>query len=115
MLIELDCNPSEDLAYDSIKEHLFVKVIAPINDAIVDTAPISELIVKCINLHDSKPLFPSEFKKHICLLEKGIDPAEIQKVINTLVNANFLRYNGDGRLVWHSRFVETEIKAQYAT
>ena len=59
-----------------------------------------------------KPLFPSDVKK--LLSDKAVNPTEAQKVIDTLVNINLLRYNADGELVWHSRFVEAEIKALYS-
>ena len=114
---KLDSNPNEDLAYKSIKEHLFVKLIAPVNNVIIDSAPLSELIVKCIISHDSKPLFPSELKVYLKSNlkeeETNYNPAEAQKVIDALVNVNALRYNAEEKLVWHSRFVEAEMKAQY--
>ena len=110
---KLDSDTDEDLAYESIKEHLFVKVIAPVNNVIADTIPLSELIVKCIISHDSKPLFPSELKTYLKSNLKDTDSTEAQKVIDALVLANLLRYNAEEKLVWHSRFVETEMKAQY--
>ena len=114
---KLDSNANEDLAYKSIKEHLFVKIIAPVNNVIIDSAPLSELIVKCIISHDSKPLFPSELKVYLKSNlkeeETNYNPAEAQKVIDALVNVNALRYNAEEKLVWHSRFVEAEMKAQY--
>ena len=145
----LDSDQNEDLAYESIKEHLFVKVIAPVNNVIADNIALSELIVKCIISHDSKPLFPSELKMYlksnlkdkypteaqkvidalvVANLLKYNDPAEAQKVIDALVNtnllkynevidalvkANLLRYNAEEKLVWHSRFVEAQMKIQY--
>ena len=51
-----------------------------------------------------EPLFPSELKKR--LYNKGTDPAEVQKIIDALINANLLRYNANGRLVLHNRLVE---------
>ena len=103
---------SEESVYDRIKEYLFIKVMAPINNVIISTAPVSELIMEYFGQCDFKPLFPSELKKH--LYDKGTDPAEVQKISNALVNANLLRYNADGRLVLHSRLVEAEIKAKYS-
>ena len=110
---KLDSEPNEDLAYKSIKELLFVKVIAPASNVIIDTAPLSELIIKCIISHDSKPLFPSELKMYLRSNLKDINLAETQKVIDALVLANLLRYNAEEKLVWHSRFVEAEMKVQY--
>ena len=104
---------NEDSAYESIKEYLFINIIAPVNNAIIDTTPLSELIVKCVISHDSKPLFPSELKVYLRSNLKDTDPAEAQKVIDTLVLANLIRYSAEKKLVWHSRFVEAEMKAQY--
>ena len=36
---QLDSNLNDKLIYDSIKRHLFARFIAPINNAIVTTAP----------------------------------------------------------------------------
>ena len=100
---------SEEILYDRIKEHLSIKVVAPIENIITNTTPISKRIVECF-CENSKPLFPSELKKHI----PRYDPVEIQKVIDVLLYGNLLRYNADGKLMWHSRLVETEMKAQYS-
>ena len=100
---------SEELVYGKIKEYLFIKVMAPINDVIINTAPVSKSIIKHFDLHDFKPLFPSVLKERLY----NTDPAEAQKIIDILVNANLLRYNADGKLVLHSRLVEAEIKAKY--
>lgn len=109
---KLDRSLSEDLVYDRIKEHLFIKVIVPIKNVIIENAPVSELIIKCFISNNSQPLFPSQLKND--LRHKDIVPAEAQKIIDALVNANLLRYNANGQLVWHGRFVEAEIKAQYS-
>ena len=106
-----ETNEDLQLVYDRIKEYLFIKVMVPINNVIISTAPVSELIIKCFGLWDFKPLFPSQLKEH--LYNKGTDLAEVQKTIDILVNANLLRYNSDGRLVLHSRLVGIEIKAKY--
>ena len=110
----LDSDQNEDLAYESIKKHLFIKVIAPVNNVIADTIPLSELIVKHIISCDSKPLLPSELKMYLRSNLKDTKPAKAQTVIDALVNANLLRYNAEGKLVWHSRFVEAEMKIQYS-
>ena len=94
---------SEESVYDRIKEYFFIKVMVPINNVIINTAPVSELIMEYFGQCDFKPIFPSELKKH--LYEKGTNPAEAQKIIDVLVNANLLRYNADGKLVLHSRLV----------
>ena len=99
------------LMYDSIREYVWIKVMAPINTVIISTAPVSELIIKYFIQCDLKPLLPSELNKH--LYNKGINPAEAKKTIGDLVNVSLLRYNADGRLMLHSRLVETEIKAKY--
>ena len=107
-IFEADAN--EDIMYDRIKEHLSTKVVATIKNIITNTAPVSKRIVECF-CEKSKPLFPSELKKHVDLL--NYDPVEIQKVIDVLVIANLLRYNADGKLTWHSRLVEADMKAQH--
>lgn len=102
---------NEDLCYDIIKECLITKVVAPINNIIVSTSPESKFIIECFNSSSSKPLFPSEIKKQLQEQEVA-DPAKVQKVIEDLVNANLLRYNASGRLMWHSKLVEAEMKRQ---
>ena len=99
---------NEDIVHDRIKEHLSIKVVTPIKNIITNTAPISKRIVKCF-CEKSKPLLPSELKQHL----STYDPIEIQKVIDVFLIANLLRYNADGRLTWHNRLVETEMKVDF--
>ena len=99
------------LAYDRIREYVWIKVMAPINTVISSTAPVSELIIEYFIQCDLKPLLPSELNKH--LYDKDIKPSKAKKTISVLVNASLLRYNADGRLMLHSRLVEAEIKAKY--
>ena len=96
------------LMYDSIREYVWIKVMAPINTVIISTAPVSGLIIEYFIQCDLKPLLPSELNKHLC--NKGINPAEAKKTIGDLVNASLLRYNANGRLMLHSRLVEANIK-----
>ena len=102
---------NENMIYHRIKGYLFIKVVAPLKNIIINTAPISKEIVKCF-CDQPKPLLPSELKQFTRFT--SYDPVEIQKVIDVLLNANLLRYNADGRLMWHNRLVEAEMKAQYS-
>jgi len=102
-------NCSEDEIYDMVRDRLYSTVAVTAVNAVVDNAPTSEHIIQSIATNG--PLFPSELKK-------GIDDktdmkrAIVQETINHLVNANLLRYQADGRLTWHNKFVFNIITAQ---
>lgn len=79
-------NLDDDLIYNIIDNWLYTRFVAPINDVIINNAPVSEHIIECFI---SEPaLFPSILKKQLYA-----HPAEVQHVIDALVNANLFRYN----------------------
>ena len=100
---KLETSEDPELAYQKIKQYLYVKVMAPINNVIISNAPLSELIIKFIISKNFNPLHLSDLKKH--LVNKGTDLAKVQEVVDILVKASLLRYNADGQLLLHSRFV----------
>ena len=95
-----DCN--EDEIYDMVKNRLYSTVAVTADNAVVDNAPTSEYIIKCIVTNG--PLFPSDLKKGIGA-KTDLKCPKVQETINHLVNANLLRYQADGRLTWHNKFV----------
>ena len=108
---DLESGIREDMVYDRIKEHLFAKIIASMDNSIIHNAPVSKEILEyfCDN---SKPLFPSAIKRYF-VSRTNHNPTEIQTGIDDLVYANILRYNADGELMWHSRLAEVEITARH--
>ena len=105
---KLETSKDVQSACEKIEWHLYVKVMAPINDVIKSNAPLSELIIKFIISKNCVPLFPLDLKKYL-----STDPDEVQKVIDILVKANLLRYNAYGQLLLHSEFVKGQIKDMY--
>ena len=95
---KLETSKDVQSACEKIEWHLYVKVMAPINDVIKSNAPLSELIIKFIISKNCVPLFPLDLKKYL-----STDPDEVQKVIDILVKANLLRYNAYGQLLLHSK------------
>ena len=95
-----DCN--EEVVFETIKKQFYSSVAACADDAVVDNAPISELIIKFIA--SKGPLFSSKLKTLI-RAGKSTHCSKVQDVIQSLVNANVLRYQADGRLTWHNKFV----------
>ena len=111
---KLNSDTNEYLALKALKSTFLLKsLLRPVNNVIADTIPLSELLVKHIISCDSKPLFLSELKMYLRSNLQDTNTAEVQKVIDALVNANLLRYNAQEKLEWHSRFIEAEMKAQY--
>ena len=96
-----DCD--EDVIFEIVQKRLYSIVAVSADNAVVDNAPVSEHIIKCIT--SKGPLYPSQLKKLIAVDQKGASSDKVQDAIANLVRANLLRYQGDGRVTWHNKFV----------